>query len=108
MQDAPAVHEPLGRVAGRGEGLSHAFVGDQEMTVGGQQPAGGPQRPHRVAHVVERLEDGDELEPGLGSTWAASPTTKVTRSARPAWAAWARASAIDAWSRSTPRTWVRG
>src|SRR4029450_2509535 len=45
VQDAPAVHEPLHLIAGRGEGLSHPFVGDQDGAVGGQQRAGRPERP---------------------------------------------------------------
>ena len=66
VQDAPAVHEPLGGVAGGGEGVGDALVGDQDAAAVGQPLPGRPQRPRRVAHVVERLEDRHQVERGLG------------------------------------------
>jgi len=61
VQDAEAIVEPLDLVTGWGEALRDALVGDDDAASGCEAGAGGFERVDRMVHVVERLEDGDEV-----------------------------------------------
>ena len=62
-EDAEAVHEALDLVAGRDEGVRHPLVDDEDRAAGCQELPAGTQDVDRARHVVERLEDRDEVVP---------------------------------------------
>jgi hypothetical protein len=53
-----------------------------------------PRRADRIAHVVQAVEEGDEIE-ARARVGGGTATSKLTRSATPAAAARSRAAAIE-------------
>jgi hypothetical protein len=61
VEHAEPVLETLDDVGIRGELVRHLLVDDVDGPAGREQRSSRAERPHRVAHVVERLEDHDQV-----------------------------------------------
>src|ERR671922_120738 len=63
MEDAEPVEEALDLARRRGEGLLRPLVADEHKAAVREQAAGRLQHLDWVGHVVERLEDRDQVVP---------------------------------------------